>query len=132
MATVNKELYMDTFSHLRDAVRRKCSENWRTNIWFLLHNTAPAQWSVLVKHFLAKNNVRTLQHPPYSPDVAAADFYLFPRLKSALMGQHSCAATYIIKSPMEELICYYKMASRNVSNTFTVLAEVYNCTMGSF
>jgi len=132
MATVNKELYMDTFSHLRDAVRRKCSENWRTNIWFLLHNTAPAQWSVLVKHFLAKNNVRTLQHPPYSPDVAAADFYLFPRLKSALMGQHSCAATYIIKSPMEELICYYKMASRNVTNTFTVLAEVYNCTRGSF
>jgi len=129
---VNKELYMDTFSHLRDAVRRKCSENWRTNIWFLLHNTAPAQWSVLVKHFLAKNNVRTLQHPPYSPDVAAADFYLFPRLKSALMGQHSCAATYIIKSPMEELICYYKMASRNVTNTFTVLAEVYNCTRGSF
>jgi histone-lysine N-methyltransferase SETMAR len=132
MVTVNKELYIDTFSHLRDAVRRKCPENWRTNSWFLLHDSAPAQWSVLVKQFLAKNNVRTLQHPPYSPDMAAADFYLFPRLKSALMRQHCCAATYIIKNPMEELICCYKMAIGYVSNTFTVLAEVYNCTRGSF
>jgi histone-lysine N-methyltransferase SETMAR len=131
VATVNKELYIDTFSHLRDAVRRKCPENWRTNSWFLLHNTAPAQWSFLVNHFLAKNSVRTLQHPPYSPDMAAADFYLFPRLKSALLGQHFCAATYIVKNPVEELICVYKMASRNVCNTFTVLAEVYNCTRGS-
>ena len=31
--------------------------------------------------------MRTLQHPPYSPDMAAADFYLFPQLKSALMRQ---------------------------------------------
>jgi len=132
MATMSKELYIDTFIHLRDAVIRKCPENWRTNCWFLLHDTVPAQWSVLVKHFLAMNNVRTLQHPSYSPDMAAADFYLFPRLKSGLMGQHFCAATYIIKNPMEELICFYKMASRNVSNTFTVLVEVYNCTRVSF
>ena len=132
MANVSKELYIDTFSHLRDVVRRKCPENWRTNWWFLLHDTAPAQRSVFVKNFLAMNNVRTLQHPSYSPDMAAADFYLFPRLKSALMGQRFCAATYIIKNPMEELICFYKMASSNVSNTFTVLAEVYNCTRGSF
>ena len=125
MTTVNKKLYLGIFSHLRDAVRRKCPENWRTNIWFLLHDTVPAQRC-------AKNNVRTLQPPPYSPDMAAADFYLFPQFKSALMGQHFCASTYIIKNPMEELLYFYKTASMNVSNTFTVLAEVYNCTRGSF
>jgi len=27
--------------------------------------------------YLAKNNVATLEHPPYSPDLATADFYLF-------------------------------------------------------
>jgi hypothetical protein len=35
-------------------------------------------WSVLVKDFLAKNYVETLEHPPYSSDLAAADFYFFP------------------------------------------------------
>jgi len=39
-----------------------------------LHNNAPAHQSVLVKDFLAKNNVTTLKHPPYSPDMAPADF----------------------------------------------------------
>jgi len=42
----------------------------------------------LVKDFLAKNNVPILKHPPYSPGLAPADFYLFPRLKSALKGQY--------------------------------------------
>jgi hypothetical protein len=41
--------------------------------------------------------------PPYSPDMAATDFYLFPRLKSALKGQRFCDATDIIKNATEEL-----------------------------
>jgi hypothetical protein len=35
-------------------------------------------WPVFVKDFLAKNCVETLEHPPYSSDLAAADFYFFP------------------------------------------------------
>jgi len=57
----------------------------------------------LVKDFLAKNNVTMLEHSPYSPDLVPVDFYLFPRLKSALTGQHCCVATDIIKNATEEL-----------------------------
>jgi len=42
--------------------------------WFLLQNHAPAHQLVLVKDLLAKNNVTTLEFPPYSPDLAPADF----------------------------------------------------------
>ena len=28
-------------------------------------------------------------HPPYSPDLAPSDFWLFPNLKETLKGQHS-------------------------------------------
>jgi transposase len=38
----------------------------------------PTYGPVLVKDFLAKNNVTTLEHPPYSPDFSPADFYPFP------------------------------------------------------
>jgi hypothetical protein len=56
----------------------------------------------LVKGFLAKNNVPSLEHIPYSPHLAPADFYLVPPLKSALEGWH-CDATDIIKDVREEL-----------------------------
>ena len=55
----------------------------RTNSWLILHDNAPAHRSVLVKDFLTKNNVKTLGQPANYPDLAAADFYLFPRLKAA-------------------------------------------------
>jgi len=72
---------------LRQVVRRKCPQKWRNNSCFLLHHNAPAHRSVLLKDFLAKNNVTTLEHPPYSPDLAPADFYLFYGLNSALKGR---------------------------------------------
>jgi hypothetical protein len=83
---VNKEIYIDILHHLRDAVRRKRPQKWKTSSWFLLHNNAPAHQSLVVTVSLAMSNVTTLQHPPNSPDMDPTDFYLFPQLKSALKG----------------------------------------------
>jgi len=33
-----------------------------------------------------KNNIPVTEHPPYSPDLASCDFFLFPKIKSALKG----------------------------------------------
>jgi histone-lysine N-methyltransferase SETMAR len=43
--------------------------------WFLLHN-APSHSALVVKTFLAKHGVVEMSHPPYSPDLAPADFSL--------------------------------------------------------
>jgi len=59
---------------------------------------APTHRSVLVKDFLAKNNDKTLEHPPYSPDLASVDFYLFLLLKSAFKGLRFCDAADVIKN----------------------------------
>jgi heme oxygenase len=67
-------MYTEIHRRLRGVVRRKRLEKWRTNSWFLLHDNAPAHRSVSVNDFLAKNHVTTLKHPPYCPDLAAADF----------------------------------------------------------
>jgi len=74
---VNKEMYINILYRLRDAVRRKRPEKWRTNSWFLLHDNVPTHQSVLVKDFLAKNKVTMSEYPPHSPDLATANFYLF-------------------------------------------------------
>jgi hypothetical protein len=47
-------------------------------------------------------DVKTLQHPSYSPALAPADFYLLPRLKSAQNGRRFCDASDIIKNATGE------------------------------
>ena len=47
----------------------------------LLHDNAPAHTSSVVIDYLETKKVTVLPHPPYSPDLAPADFFLFPKLK---------------------------------------------------
>ena len=56
-------MYYDILRLLRDAVRWKRRGKWKTRIWFLLHDNAPAHRSVLVRNSLAKDTVITLEHP---------------------------------------------------------------------
>jgi [histone H3]-lysine36 N-dimethyltransferase SETMAR len=36
---------------------------------------------------LADKKIPVVSHPPYSPDLAPCDYFLFPKLKFALKGQ---------------------------------------------
>ena len=55
--------------------------------WLLHHDNAPAHTSLVVREFLTKNNVATVPHPAYSPDLAPCDFYVFPKMKLRLKGR---------------------------------------------
>ena len=52
----------------------------------LLHDNAPAHSAIRVRQFLAQKMVAVLDHPPYSPDLAPTDFFLFPHFKAAIKG----------------------------------------------
>jgi len=54
--------------------------------WILHHDNAPAHSALSVKRYLSKNNIPVMGHPPYSPYLAPCDFFLFPKIKSALKG----------------------------------------------
>lgn len=84
--TVNKEYYLQVLRNLREAIRRKRRELWRNNSWILPHDNAPAHTALLIQQFLAKNNTVVMSQPPYSPDLAPCDFFLFPKLKRTLKG----------------------------------------------
>jgi len=58
------------------------------NMWFLHHDNAPIHTLIAVREFLAQNNITTLPHPPYSPDLALCGFFLFPKLKTHPKGHH--------------------------------------------
>jgi len=94
--TINKEIYVEVLRRLRVSFHRKRSEKWRDGNWNLHHDNVPAHTSHLVQQFLAKHGTAQLQQPPYSPDLALSDFFLFPRLKKVLKG-HRIEATEDIK-----------------------------------
>jgi transposase len=47
--------------------------------------------SLLIRSYLAKHQTSVVPHPPYSTDLAPADFFLFPKLKTTL--QRRCFQT---------------------------------------
>jgi histone-lysine N-methyltransferase SETMAR len=54
--------------------------------WFLHWDNAPVHTAGEVQKYLTAKGIKTIPHPPYSPDLAPADFFLFPKLKSELAG----------------------------------------------
>jgi len=54
--------------------------------FFLHHDNASAHTADLTLAFLEDEHVKVLGHPPYSPDLAPCDFFLFPKIKNMLKG----------------------------------------------
>jgi len=84
--TVNTDFYCDVLRRLHENVRRKRPQKWQ-NQNRIIHYNAPAHRSFNVSQFLAKNNMTVIPHPPYSPNLAPCDFFLFPKLKLRMKGQ---------------------------------------------
>jgi hypothetical protein len=81
-------------------VRHNQGELWRDRSLILHHNNALAHGSLPVSQFLAGKGISAMDHPLYSPALALADFWLFPKLKSVLKGK-SFLNTEGIKSPVK-------------------------------
>jgi transposase len=85
--TMNQTVYITVLQRLRDAVRRKRPHRLSSGTCLLHHDNAPCHAALSVREFLAKHSIPVVPHPPYLPDLAPYDFFLFPRLKSTLKGK---------------------------------------------
>jgi hypothetical protein len=83
---MNQTVYITVVQHLRDAVHQKRPHKWSSGTWLLHHNNAPCHTALSFREFLAKHSIPVVPHPPYSPDLAPCNFFLFRRLKSTLKG----------------------------------------------
>jgi hypothetical protein len=59
---------------------------------------------------LAKHSIPIVPHPPYSPDSAPCDFFLFPRLKSTLKGKRFQDVAEIQLNTTQQLQAFPKQA----------------------
>ena len=84
---VNKQLYQEVLARLGDVVRRKRPEFWENQTWTLHHDNDPAHASLLICSYVAKHQTSVVPHPPNSPDLAQAEFFLFLKHKNTLKGR---------------------------------------------
>ena len=78
---VNAEFYVGVLDRLLKKIWRVRTAKFQSSEWFFFHDNAPPHNAATVKKFLANRNVAILQNPPYSPDLAPADYFLFPKFK---------------------------------------------------
>ena len=88
---------------LREAVWRKRSKAWTNKTWILHHDNAPAQASLFIREYMAKQDTIVVPQPPYAPDLAPADFFLFPKLKSTLKGRWFQTIEEIKENSLQDL-----------------------------
>jgi histone-lysine N-methyltransferase SETMAR len=55
--------------------------------WWFHCDNALVHMAAVVQEWFAAHNIQRLEHPPYSPDLAPADFFLFWRVKEELAGR---------------------------------------------
>ena len=109
--TVNKEYYLEVMRRLREAIPEKRTELWKSQSWILHHDSTPAQISLLVREFLAKN--KTCNHASnttYSTDLAPADFFLFLTLKTSMKGKRFTMIEQIKEKSKQKLLAIPKRA----------------------
>jgi len=70
--------------------------------WFLHWDNSPVHTAAAVQAYLAAKSIQLIAHPPYSPDLAPADFFLFPKVKLELAGISMTKDTF--KSTWERAI----------------------------
>jgi histone-lysine N-methyltransferase SETMAR len=107
--TVNHAFYNDVLERLKKRAQRGRKDT--ADDWLLCHDNAPAHTTLSIREFLAKKNIPVVPHPPYSPELAPCDFYLFPKLKSNLKGHHFRTMENIQKIVTDELHTLTEMTS---------------------
>ena len=96
-------------------IRQKRIELWKNQSRILHQDTTPAYTSMLEREFLAKNKTVIMSQPPYSPDLAPANFFLFPKLKTPMKGKRFATIEELKEKSKQGLLHTYIIGHNNPS-----------------
>jgi histone-lysine N-methyltransferase SETMAR len=85
-STMNALYYASLISKVRSIVLEKRRGKLSRGI-LLLQDIAPCHMAKVSKQAVVDAGFEKIEHPPYSPDLAPSDYYLFPNLKKELRGK---------------------------------------------
>ena len=89
---------------------------FKSDQWHFQQDNAPVHHSILVTDYLTKRGIKTVLQPPYSPDLAPWNFWLFPKLTGCRYAEMKEAVTKVIDTLTQE----------DIHGAFRKLLERYN------
>lgn len=117
--TVNADWYTNVaLSLLISTIQQRHPRGGLRNL-LVHHDNATAHTAMQTREFLAQRNIQLVGHPPYSPDLAPCDFFLFPTVKSQLRGRQFNTA--------EEAVNAYQEAVQDLTED-----DFHNCFLSWF
>jgi transposase len=120
---------LKVIKRLREAVRRKRTEAWTNKTWILHHDNAPPHASLVIREFLAKQETIVVPQPPFSPDLAPADFFVFPKLKSTLKARRFQTVEEVKENSLQDLRAIPQNTFQNWKNAGSGVSTVEGGTL---
>jgi len=74
--TITGQIYANTITSLRGAIKEKMRGKLSADM-LLLHDNAPVHMSAKSQAAIRQCGFEQLNHPPYSPDLAPSEYFLF-------------------------------------------------------
>jgi len=99
--TINADKYCNQLDQLKAAIAEKRPELANRRGVVFHHDNARPHVALAVRQKLLQFDWDVLPHPPYSPDLAPSDYYLFLSLKNSLRGK-SFKSISEIKTHLDE------------------------------
>jgi len=93
--TIDAEYYSSLLEQLKDILKEKRRWKFTKDVLFL-HDNAPAHRAHKTQKKLTYLGFQSLDHPPYSPDLAPSDYHLFPGLKKQMKVRHFSSDAEVI------------------------------------
>ena len=103
--TVNKEYYVEVLREFRKRFLGKRLAIFKSGQWHFHPDNAPVHNSTLLTYYLTKMSIKTVRHPPFSPDLAPCDFSSFPDFRGwryETIEEMKEAVTKVIDTPTQE------------------------------
>jgi len=82
-STMTADVYVNTLKSLRDALKEKRRGLLIRGV-MMLHDNVPVHKAKKAQAAIAECGFQEMNHPPYSPDLAPCDYFLFRHLKKHL------------------------------------------------
>ena len=105
--TITGAYYVALLDQLIEEIRKKRPHLKKKKIFFYNDN-APSHTSNIAQAKKHELGIESLSHPPYSPDLAPNDYYLFPNLKVECKS-HPCTDSRVPWGAVE-LCCFEKIS----------------------
>ena len=93
--TITGVYYANLLDQLRTAIREKRRSKLSKGV-LLQQDNARVHTCKVAIDAVERNGYGFISHPPYSPNLALSDFFLFPNLKTDIRGCHFLPDDYVV------------------------------------